>query len=147
MIRRPPRSTLFPYTTLFRSLGHEEAARRAGAQAVGPVRLHHRRAVRGTARDLHAPERHGLGSGRVSRDDLRGSPDVPAVKGRGPGWRAAADVRGLGAESAVRGGGGVAVAEGPDVKSGERRRHSGTPVPARSAQNMYFTPSCNFQRV
>src|SRR2546430_17514432 len=25
MIRRPPRSTLFPYTTLFRSLGGEEA--------------------------------------------------------------------------------------------------------------------------
>src|SRR2546427_7435491 len=23
MIRRPPRSTLFPYTTLFRSMGHE----------------------------------------------------------------------------------------------------------------------------
>src|SRR2546430_6958508 len=23
MIRRPPRSTLFPYTTLFRSLGHQ----------------------------------------------------------------------------------------------------------------------------
>src|SRR3712207_6444832 len=27
MIRRPPRSTLFPYTTLFRSLFHEEPAR------------------------------------------------------------------------------------------------------------------------
>src|SRR2546428_6364502 len=27
MIRRPPRSTLFPYTTLFRSLGHEQAIR------------------------------------------------------------------------------------------------------------------------
>src|SRR3712207_7481128 len=27
MIRRPPRSTLFPYTTLFRSLGRPEAAR------------------------------------------------------------------------------------------------------------------------
>src|SRR3712207_7395270 len=26
MIRRPPRSTLFPYTTLFRSLGHREEA-------------------------------------------------------------------------------------------------------------------------
>src|SRR5260221_13403454 len=26
MIRRPPRSTLFPYTTLFRSAGLEEAA-------------------------------------------------------------------------------------------------------------------------
>src|SRR3712207_7228587 len=25
MIRRPPRSTLFPYTTLFRSLGHHAA--------------------------------------------------------------------------------------------------------------------------
>src|SRR5256885_13050895 len=28
MIRRPPRSTLFPYTTLFRSLAAEMAARR-----------------------------------------------------------------------------------------------------------------------
>src|SRR2546427_9274419 len=26
MIRRPPRSTLFPYTTLFRSAGHGQAA-------------------------------------------------------------------------------------------------------------------------
>src|SRR2546425_2604092 len=35
MIRRPPRSTLFPYTTLFRSRGHEGAlaARRAGQAA------------------------------------------------------------------------------------------------------------------
>src|SRR3712207_6939702 len=31
MIRRPPRSTLFPYTTLFRSLG-EAALKNAGAQ-------------------------------------------------------------------------------------------------------------------
>src|SRR2546426_9260730 len=30
MIRRPPRSTLFPYTTLFRSLGVVEAERRDG---------------------------------------------------------------------------------------------------------------------
>src|SRR2546430_11237911 len=34
MIRRPPRSTLFPYTTLFRSL--EELAARSG----GRLRLH-----------------------------------------------------------------------------------------------------------
>src|SRR3712207_8483057 len=27
MIRRPPRSTLFPYTTLFRSLGHRHVER------------------------------------------------------------------------------------------------------------------------
>src|SRR2546421_1633953 len=38
MIRRPPRSTLFPYTTLFRS-GSALAATRssAGARFVGPV--------------------------------------------------------------------------------------------------------------
>src|SRR2546427_2836088 len=28
MIRRPPRSTLFPYTTLFRSFSHAQAPRR-----------------------------------------------------------------------------------------------------------------------
>src|SRR3712207_8230796 len=33
MIRRPPRSTLFPYTTLFRSAG-EQAASSSAAQAV-----------------------------------------------------------------------------------------------------------------
>src|SRR2546430_10523227 len=33
MIRRPPRSTLFPYTTLFRSLG----ARR---ESLGPLEVH-----------------------------------------------------------------------------------------------------------
>src|SRR2546425_8106087 len=42
MIRRPPRSTLFPYTTLFRSvqvLGGDRAAARAGA---APHRAHGR---------------------------------------------------------------------------------------------------------
>src|SRR2546426_9386698 len=29
MIRRPPRSTLFPYTTLFRSIGEDDAKRGA----------------------------------------------------------------------------------------------------------------------
>src|SRR2546422_6437584 len=31
MIRRPPRSTLFPYTTLFRSAGHGHHGRARGA--------------------------------------------------------------------------------------------------------------------
>src|SRR3712207_6973496 len=35
MIRRPPRSTLFPYTTLFRSVGFGEAERAAGGEHVG----------------------------------------------------------------------------------------------------------------
>src|SRR2546430_3544323 len=39
MIRRPPRSTLFPYTTLFRSLSRERArAGEPGAPAGGPAR-------------------------------------------------------------------------------------------------------------
>src|SRR2546430_3993417 len=35
MIRRPPRSTLFPYTTLFRSQGTPRVRRTDGIQAVG----------------------------------------------------------------------------------------------------------------
>src|SRR2546422_5322467 len=40
MIRRPPRSTLFPYTTLFRSQGHQQDPRAAGdeRQGGGPQR-------------------------------------------------------------------------------------------------------------
>src|SRR5256885_349092 len=34
MIRRPPRSTLFPYTTLFRSLGNLEASRGKALQVI-----------------------------------------------------------------------------------------------------------------
>src|SRR5256885_7594241 len=48
MIRRPPRSTLFPYTTLFRSRARAE--RRRGA-AVGH---------RGAAADTDRAPRHGL---------------------------------------------------------------------------------------
>src|SRR2546430_8938278 len=39
MIRRPPRSTLFPYTTLFRSLSQERAPRIRGRGAARHVRL------------------------------------------------------------------------------------------------------------
>src|SRR5258708_11733233 len=35
MIRRPPRSTLFPYTTLFRSLGYAAAAQDSARQGNG----------------------------------------------------------------------------------------------------------------
>src|SRR3712207_8150500 len=45
MIRRPPRSTLFPYTTLFRSYG--------GTQAPVRAEREHRRAAR--ARDVGRP--------------------------------------------------------------------------------------------
>src|SRR2546430_8493741 len=46
MIRRPPRSTLFPYTTLFRSARRlEAAARPAGEQAIREREDLRRRAV------------------------------------------------------------------------------------------------------
>src|SRR2546422_1986917 len=39
MIRRPPRSTLFPYTTLFRSLRREDVLHLPAADLVGAVGL------------------------------------------------------------------------------------------------------------
>src|SRR2546425_6195284 len=41
MIRRPPRSTLFPYTTLFRSLGNVQALGGDGVQNEHAVRMKH----------------------------------------------------------------------------------------------------------
>src|SRR3712207_8128406 len=38
MIRRPPRSTLFPYTTLFRSRRHGDRLDRGGGQLRAPAR-------------------------------------------------------------------------------------------------------------
>src|SRR5256885_10888863 len=54
MIRRPPRSTLFPYTTLFRSPRLRDAGHHAGARARAPPR-------RGAARRRGARRRGGLG--------------------------------------------------------------------------------------
>src|SRR2546426_9056228 len=51
MIRRPPRSTLFPYTTLFRSLGDGNVGRQRGVARAGGKR-------RDDARADAAPE-HG----------------------------------------------------------------------------------------
>src|SRR2546427_12479508 len=64
MIRRPPRSTLFPYTTLFRS------CHRAGAAPHGPVQ--HLRAAACPAR-APRPARAALraGAGTAARSGLR----------------------------------------------------------------------------
>src|SRR2546429_8633181 len=52
MIRRPPRSTLFPYTTLFRS---RDRRRRPAAGDEAVVRLHARCARRAVGRRPRAP--------------------------------------------------------------------------------------------
>src|SRR2546426_6871265 len=54
MIRRPPRSTLFPYTTLFRSVRRRRGRRGAGD---GPLRDHARPG--GGVRRAHGVAREG----------------------------------------------------------------------------------------
>src|SRR2546429_2553802 len=55
MIRRPPRSTLFPYTTLFRS-AHFEPGRAARLVPPGADRNHRTDHLRGTHRALRSEE-------------------------------------------------------------------------------------------
>src|SRR5256886_12912861 len=83
MIRRPPRSTLFPYTTLFRShLGL--GLRQTGLHRLGDVR-------RGTAREQPGYERrHGERSTRVHGVGLAAGAVSAAVRGdRAPTWMGA----------------------------------------------------------
>src|SRR2546429_1123984 len=59
MIRRPPRSTLFPYTTLFRSLSDDILIRSrnlVGIQPANPVRLPARLRVGGQRPEEHTSE-------------------------------------------------------------------------------------------
>src|SRR3712207_9560199 len=67
MIRRPPRSTLFPYTTLFRSLRHLRE-RRVRQRAVEPQRVfgvEHRRSGIANA-DVRVPDaERELGGGQA----------------------------------------------------------------------------------
>src|SRR3712207_7028906 len=65
MIRRPPRSTLFPYTTLFRSYLHARRSRRDGLLAQAG-KLGRRRLCR-----LHGREPDRLSVGEMGR-----APDV-----------------------------------------------------------------------
>src|SRR2546427_10762403 len=72
MIRRPPRSTLFPYTTLFRSvdehvpLGVRPPEVEEVDLAVAPVELH--RLLEGDRRQRR-PERPDLGEIRLGEED------------------------------------------------------------------------------
>src|SRR5256885_8837403 len=64
MIRRPPRSTLFPYTTLFRSRGARRRGRRRGGRGGRAGRGARRaRAPRGRDEEGHSA-RHDGGKGR-----------------------------------------------------------------------------------
>src|SRR3712207_8905626 len=64
MIRRPPRSTLFPYTTLFRSIDiHGDRARRVGRAAPGKY-IH-------VVKDLKRADHRDHGAEKGGRRDQR----------------------------------------------------------------------------
>src|SRR5256885_6393452 len=71
MIRRPPRSTLFPYTTLFRSITVRRSRRRArdAAPALGQGEERHSSAGAHRGRAGHRQDAPGGGS---RRDRARG---------------------------------------------------------------------------
>src|SRR2546427_8911319 len=67
MIRRPPRSTLFPYTTLFRSAGHGRE------RAVPPARQPHGHGVPGADDGVEPRARHRPPGGRAAAPSDRKS--------------------------------------------------------------------------
>src|SRR3712207_7730780 len=77
MIRRPPRSTLFPYTTLFRSIGFDlsevTSAVGEGIAALGSC----------GRQDPQSPERHYLRrGGRVSETRVRSEEHTSELQSR-----------------------------------------------------------------
>src|SRR5438093_9949608 len=59
MIRRPPRSTLFPYTTLFRSLkAKQDKLQKDGATMTDEQRTRAEKELRDGARDFERSEEH-----------------------------------------------------------------------------------------
>src|SRR2546430_32908 len=76
MIRRPPRSTLFPYTTLFRSAVPPRAPALRASRAVDCRR---RNAAADQGRSLHDPPRGPL---RATRASLRPEVDLRDTHGR-----------------------------------------------------------------
>src|SRR6266404_2317532 len=140
MIRRPPRSTLFPYTTLFRSRrgrpdrapGHRASARRpgGGGEARGP-----RPARPGPGRA--APRAPALRLRRAGgAPPLRGTPPVPppADAPAGPG-RHAAGARGNDPRRSAADAGDAAGAEpdAPGARGGGGARLRGLPGPVGRA--------------
>src|SRR5215204_6018307 len=115
MIRRPPRSTLFPYTTLFRSLIRRggELALRESVDAVVLDHVHDRHVAADEVAVLAEPDRRAVAVPRDAEEDQlpvgqvhagrdRRHPAVHGVEGvrasEEVGWRlaGAADSRELG---------------------------------------------------
>src|SRR2546425_5214687 len=71
MIRRPPRSTLFPYTTLFRSRAPARGVGAAGPDLLARRRLHLLRAA-----DRRGPDDAGRADAAVAARPLGAEPEI-----------------------------------------------------------------------
>src|SRR2546426_12824591 len=79
MIRRPPRSTLFPYTTLFRSAVARDEGREVGAGAV----IHEQPEAHPELQPVHHQRPHRERPGHETPDEgPEGDQDVVADDGR-----------------------------------------------------------------
>src|SRR5690242_21198637 len=75
MIRRPPRSTLFPYTTLFRSRGRRGSP---GAARLGDRHRRHREVAHSVGvREVH---RRPGGNGALAQGSLRSEEHTPELQ-------------------------------------------------------------------
>src|SRR5438874_12753913 len=77
MIRRPPRSTLFPYTTLFRSVRLDLLGDPLGQLDAAPLDAHQQQ-ILGAVRQLEHLDRHTLKRPRQSAGVQDGGPFGPA---------------------------------------------------------------------
>src|SRR3712207_8947094 len=67
MIRRPPRSTLFPYTTLFRSCQKRQSCKKARSKPAGAENL----VIRPPDRNQPPPQKAGQGKSFRDRKSTR----------------------------------------------------------------------------
>src|SRR6266436_9787235 len=102
MIRRPPRSTLFPYTTLFRSPGHGPRHPRAhrGLRAPRASGMHALRGGRGLGRLPRRPP--GFSLQDLTRNFARGRRRLFFTVARPPRRDPAFERRGLGRSAVER---------------------------------------------
>src|SRR2546425_3349802 len=116
MIRRPPRSTLFPYTTLFRS-EFAHVSRRAGAQAT----------IIGRGKPLQHFEQdlvtRLVDHTRSLGIELRLDTEVTGLEKRAGGYRLRLDAQGrsetIDADLVIHGGGRVPNTQGLDLKAAD----------------------------
>src|SRR3712207_7533101 len=81
MIRRPPRSTLFPYTTLFRSLRDDGAGGHDRARAdVRAVHDHAAHADQDVVVDPRTVQHHPVADGDTATDDQRETGDRKSTR-------------------------------------------------------------------